>query len=201
MSDNWELRGYYVMACNCDYGCPCNFNARPTPGHCEGVMGFVAEEGRFGSTDIGGVQGAVLAKWPGAIHEGNGVAALFVDDSADEDKRSAFAKIIAGEVGGPMEIFRGTYSLDGPHFAKVNIEVAGKDSEISVESAGRVAFDSIRNPVSGAEVFPRVVLPQGLLTNELEEFTTREYDLNGGGVSLSYPGKTAQIAKINWKSA
>lgn len=32
----WNLRGTVLIACNCDYGCPCNFNALPTKGHCEG---------------------------------------------------------------------------------------------------------------------------------------------------------------------
>ena len=29
---DWELKGTVVVACNCDYGCPCNFNAPPTNG-------------------------------------------------------------------------------------------------------------------------------------------------------------------------
>jgi len=33
---DWELKGTVVIACNCDYGCPCNFNALPTQGKCEG---------------------------------------------------------------------------------------------------------------------------------------------------------------------
>jgi hypothetical protein len=32
----WKLKGTVLIACNCDYGCPCNFNALPTHGHCEG---------------------------------------------------------------------------------------------------------------------------------------------------------------------
>ena len=34
---DWELKGTVVIACNCDYGCPCNFNALPTQGKCEGT--------------------------------------------------------------------------------------------------------------------------------------------------------------------
>jgi len=29
---DWDLEGTVVIACNCDYGCPCNFNALPTQG-------------------------------------------------------------------------------------------------------------------------------------------------------------------------
>ena len=32
----WQLQGTVGVACNCDYGCPCNFNALPSKGKCEG---------------------------------------------------------------------------------------------------------------------------------------------------------------------
>src|SRR5262249_52090754 len=32
----WRLEGTLLIACNCDYGCPCNFNALPSYGKCEG---------------------------------------------------------------------------------------------------------------------------------------------------------------------
>ena len=50
----WHVKGTVVISCNCDYGCPCNFNARPTQGKCEGQWVWHVEEGSFGdvrSTD------------------------------------------------------------------------------------------------------------------------------------------------------
>ncbi len=32
MVTSWQLQGTVLVACNCDYGCPCNFNALPTTG-------------------------------------------------------------------------------------------------------------------------------------------------------------------------
>src|SRR5215204_3138669 len=34
--ERWSLEADYFTACNCDWGCPCNFNARPTEGRCMG---------------------------------------------------------------------------------------------------------------------------------------------------------------------
>jgi len=31
--------------CNCNYGCPCQFNAPPTHGHCQYITGFQIDEG------------------------------------------------------------------------------------------------------------------------------------------------------------
>jgi hypothetical protein len=29
----WEIHAYFLDACNCDWGCPCQFNAKPTQHH------------------------------------------------------------------------------------------------------------------------------------------------------------------------
>ena len=39
MTTKWQYRADMIAARNCDWGCPCNFNARPTQGHCEGPYG------------------------------------------------------------------------------------------------------------------------------------------------------------------
>ncbi|MDI6838636.1 MAG: DUF1326 domain-containing protein, partial [Rhizobiaceae bacterium] len=28
----WAIKGREFIHCNCDYGCPCQFNSRPTKG-------------------------------------------------------------------------------------------------------------------------------------------------------------------------
>jgi len=36
----WKIHAYYLDACNCDWGCPCQFNAQPTHGYCDGLSGI-----------------------------------------------------------------------------------------------------------------------------------------------------------------
>jgi len=164
-------------------------------------MGFVVEKGSFGDVDISGTSALAMVWWPAAIHEGDGRAILFVDNSSGEEKADALGKIISGESGGPMGIFRNTWAkIEGPHKTKFETTVNGKDTSISIEGVGTLVFDSIKNPVSGLEAFPRVVLPQGLLSNELEQFTTKEFAFESSDMSVSFPGKTAQVAKISWSA-
>jgi hypothetical protein len=42
----WALKGTVLIACNCDFGCPCNFNALPSHGFCEGGWTWHINEGR-----------------------------------------------------------------------------------------------------------------------------------------------------------
>ena len=83
MAESWRLNGKVLVACNCDWGCPCNFNARPTTGKCEGGWTWHIEEGSYGDIKLHGLSFSVYANWPGAIHEGNGVALLLIDARAD----------------------------------------------------------------------------------------------------------------------
>ena len=41
----WRIAGEQVAGCNCSWGCPCQFNALPTTGHCEATWS-VADQGR-----------------------------------------------------------------------------------------------------------------------------------------------------------
>jgi hypothetical protein len=197
----WHINGDYVLACNCDYGCPCNFNARPTMGFCQGAVGFKEADGAYGDVRLDGLTAAVAVKWPGAIHEGNGVAAVFIDSSASPQQRDAMTKIVSGEAGGnPWAIFATTFArVIGPHFVKVEVKLGGKDTTLSVDKQIQIAFQPIRNPVTKAEALPKVVLAQGFVAQELDQYTLKEFWVHASPeLQFAHPGKCAELAKIKW---
>lgn len=201
-STTWHIRGDYVLACNCDYGCPCNFNARPTMGFCQGAIGFHVAEGAYGDVRLDGQKAFVAAKWPGAIHEGNGVAAIFIDEGASPAQRDALTKILSGDAGGaPWAIFAMTFShVVGPKFAKITMRVAGKETEVAVDGALKISFQPIRNPVTKAEANPKVVLPQGFIFQEGEQYSLKEFWVNASPeLQFAHPGKCGELAKIKWQ--
>ena len=53
MSDQWTLHG--VEFSNCDYGCPCQFNAPTTYGLCKTVGSLRIDEGNFNDISLDGV--------------------------------------------------------------------------------------------------------------------------------------------------
>jgi hypothetical protein len=83
------IKGQVIIACNCDYGCPCNVNGRPTPGKCEGGWTWHIEQGSYGDLRLDDLNIGLYANWPAAIHEGNGVATYLIDERANEQQRSA----------------------------------------------------------------------------------------------------------------
>ena len=56
----WSLKGSVLIACNCDWGCPCQFNALPTRGNCRAVVALRIDEGHFGDVRLDGLKAAML---------------------------------------------------------------------------------------------------------------------------------------------
>src|SRR5487761_679034 len=103
---DWEIEGEWFKNCNCDAGCPCDFNQRPTKGFCEGVAAMRITKGYFGEVDLAGVKWGGVVRWPGAIHEGNGEMLPFVDAGASEEQVGAIFEIASGKHGDTfMEVF------------------------------------------------------------------------------------------------
>ncbi len=103
---DWEIEGEWFKNCNCDAGCPCDFNQRPTKGFCEGMAAMRITKGYFGEVDLAGVKWGGVVRWPGALHEGNGEMLPFVDAEASEEQVGAIFEIASGKHGDTfMEVF------------------------------------------------------------------------------------------------
>ena len=106
----YRLKGVWLETCNCDAGCNCNFGGFPDHGSCQGIIGIAVQEGNYGNVDMAGVRAVVAAKWPKAIHDGDGKAVFFVDETASAEQAESLAKIFSGKVwtvtcGFPIEAF------------------------------------------------------------------------------------------------
>ena len=102
----WQIEGEWFKNCNCDPGCPCDFNQRPTHGFCEGVAAMRITKGHFGDVDMAGVKWGGVVRWPGALHEGNGEMMPFIDVDTTEEQRNAIFEIASGTHGDTfMEVF------------------------------------------------------------------------------------------------
>jgi len=177
----WRIAGDVLIACNCDWGCPCNFNARPTTGKCEGGWTWHIDEGACDETRLDGLNLSVYAKWPGAIHEGNGEALLLVDERADREQRQAIETLLGGTVGGPWGVLGWTWpKTHGPYAAAYEVMFDGVRSRAKVGAYVDIACGPIRNPVTGAESFPSMILPQGIVVKRGDLGSTTRFTVQGG---------------------
>src|ERR1700681_877944 len=97
MTVDWYAEGVKFGNCNCDYSCPCQFEALPTNRFCQGIEVLRIDQGHFGEVSLNGLAAALLYSWPGAIYEGNGAMQTIIDERADPSQRKALAAILHGE--------------------------------------------------------------------------------------------------------
>src|SRR5688572_3679400 len=111
---DWMIKGPWLTTCNCVVGCPCQFNALPSHGHCRAAVGCEIEQGHFGKVRLDGVRFAGLFAWPKAIHFGGGEVQPIVDVTATAQQREAILTILKGEQTEPgatiFNVFAGTFA-------------------------------------------------------------------------------------------
>ena len=93
----WHIAGEEIAHCNCDWGCPCQFEAAPTHGRCEAFCAFEIREGHYGDVPLAGIRFAIIYSWPGRVDEGNGTRQMIVDDRATDEQRVALNELNSGE--------------------------------------------------------------------------------------------------------
>jgi hypothetical protein len=198
---DWELKGTVIVACNCDYGCPCNFNALPTTGKCEGTWTWHVERGTVGETSLDDLNFTVCVNWPGAIHEGNGEALILVDERADEDQRNAIETLVGGDVGGPWGVLAWTWpTIHGPKPAPYDLHLDGVKTRVKAGDSYEVVSETIKNPVSGAEVRPGAVLPEGIVFKEADFGSSTAFRVSDG-IAYEHPGKYTAVGPFEYSSA
>jgi hypothetical protein len=198
----WNIQADEFVTCNCDYGCPCQFNAPPTNGDCQAVAGLAIKKGHFGDVTLDGMRAVGAMRWPGAIHEGNGEAFWIIDERADEAQRDALLTILSGQETEPFatvwNVFASTLkTVHEPIFEPIDIavDVEGRTGHVKVNGLIETAGEPIRNPISGDEHRVRIDLIGGF------EYETAEVGSGtaktNGPIKMSWDGAYAQLAHIH----
>jgi len=196
----WRIKAKYYEACNCAVGCPCNMSGFPTHGFCEGTVSFEILEGDRDGLDLAGTKVAAAVKWPGAIHEGNGNMAVFID--APENLRESVVAILTAEDPGlPWEILAATISeIHGPFFESIEISDNDTDSRVSVDGKLNLQMQSFTNPVSGEKHEAHMVLPGGFIFQDGKICTTSANMVDADGVEYDHAGNNAYYSTVEWSS-
>jgi hypothetical protein len=202
MSDKtkWSIEADFLQACNCDYGCPCEFSAPPTTGFCEGMGAWRINRGNLGNIKLDGLGVAFAAHWPKAIHEGNGTACMFFDERATPEQRDALLQICSGQLGGlPFEIIVHTFSkFLEPQFVPFKFNLNGRNSSVQVGKAMDVALEPIKNPVTKEPESVRVQHATGFIFKEAECVSAAKMNVNVGELKFSWPNKAAFVTQIKY---
>ncbi len=196
----WKIHGSELTNCNCAYGCPCQFNARPTKGSCEAALSFHVDKGHYGDVKLDGLNMAMVVKWPGAIHEGNGHMQIIIDERADPAQREALEKIVRGEDTAEMATMWWVFSMMSPNkeetlYKKISFasDIEARTGHVTVEDVFELHAEPIRNPVTGN--------PHRVRIDMISGFGYRVAEMGSGSVKTSgkinLPNNTGTYAQFN----
>ena len=198
----WSIEADYLQACSCDYGCPCEFEAPPSRGFCEGAGVYRINRGSYGDVSLDGLGLGFTVHFPQAMHLGNGTLGLFIDERADQRQREALLTIARGEAGGiPFEIFPMlvTTHLE-PQFVPFQIEINGRNSSARVGDAFSVAFEPIKNPVTGEPEAIRIEHETGFIFKGADVVSAKECRVSVEGLDFSWPDKAGFVTQITYSN-
>jgi hypothetical protein len=201
---NWRLKADYVETCNCDYGCPCNFNGFPTYGSCQGLLLFHIRSGSYSDTRLDGLDAIYAEHWPKAIHEGNGTLQLFITKKADDLQRKALVDIMSGQAKGegPFALFATTmkYFLE-PQFVDIKVNLDGKRSSFAVPGIIDVQTESFTNPVTGEEQDTKIQLPKGFIWKLAEAAKSKIMRITTPNLNFDHSGQSAFYAVVEYEGS
>ena len=143
----------------------------------------------------------VICVYPGAIHEGKGSGALFVDESLTDAQVDAIAQILSGKQGGmPWEALATTLiAVEGPIRTKLEMTVNGTRSSFRIPGVLELQQAPIKDIVSGADKEVHIVYPQGgFFWNDGNICTTATMQASHGALNFRHPGGYSAHAITRW---
>lgn len=164
---DWRLEGEWLKNCSCAYGCPCDFNARPTNGWCKGLLGMHVTRGHFNQTKLDGLTFFAVVSFPGPLHEGNGQLQPIIDERATPEQREALFEIMSGKHSAEGTLFHIcsliVTKVHEPVFGPVTFEFDqdARRARLSIGGVLETEVEPIKNPVTGAPHRIQVLMPEG----------------------------------------
>ena len=104
-TDNtWEVDGVFSDACQCSVFCPCEFNQKPTFGHCDDAAILNIDQGHWGGEKLDGLRVVVVSQSPHGERLVDTVgrlkfAHIYVSQGSTDAQMNALAEIVRRSFG------------------------------------------------------------------------------------------------------
>jgi hypothetical protein len=195
----YHLQGFSIGACSCDWGCPCNFEAPPTRGFCEGGGVWQIDQGHYGGVKLDGLRIGLSAHSPAALHLGNVTLVMLVDERADARQRQAIEAMVPAVT--PFSIFYSLASkLLGFHYVPIEMHLNGIRSRVAVPGTLELVLAPMINPVTGAEEPATLSKPMGFTAKVQELCATAVLRFSRAGLNYDHSGKYGEFCPFEYKS-
>jgi len=201
----WNMKGWEIANCNCNWGCPCQFNQLPSHGDCKAHVFVHIDQGKFGDVSLDGLRWGIVAAWPGAIHQGNGTMQIVVDERANDAQRAALEAIAMGKETEPMKVVWSVYAAMTTRFLptmakkiEMTADIDERTGTVNVDGLVKAEISPITNAKTGLPHRVRVDLPSGFEFSQAE-FASGTAKVQGA-IPLDFTKTHAHFARVHWST-
>ena len=195
-TDN-NLKGFLLGACNCDWGCPCNFEVAPSYGYCEGMYVWHVASGHFNGTTLDGSTFALYNTFPGAVHEGNGTSLFLIDERVPAERRPAIESMV--QTISPFSVFLDlTTTMLGFRYVPFDLQLDGIHSRLTIPDIFELQLGPIINPVTGEEELATLSKPMGFTSKVQELCSAVTHRFGTDGIHYDHPGKYGEFSPFEY---
>jgi len=156
------------------------------------------EQGHYGGVTLDGLRIGLAARSPAALHLGNVILLILVDERADARQRQAIEAMVPTVA--PFSIF---YSLTstflGFHYVPIEMELQGIRSRVTVPGTLEIALAPMINPVTGEEEPATLSKPKGFTAKVQELCATAVLRFSRAGLSYDHSGKYGEFCPFEYK--
>lgn len=182
---DWYIEGPSYGSCNCDWGCPCQFELLPTHGGCRGFDLVRIDKGHFGDVQLDGLKAGIFYAWPGPIFEGKGELQAMIDERADSSQREALLAIMSGKHTNEAATHWWVYyamseTIHDPLFKPIefDVDIDARTARVVIPGVLQSLGSPIRSPATGDEHRVRIDMPSGI-EFDLAEIGNASTDASG----------------------
>ena len=196
---SYFLKGTLLGACNCDWGCPCNFEAPPSPGFCEGMYVWHLERGHYAGATVDGSTFIMYNKFPGAVHEGNATTVVMIDEQVPLERRPVIESLIQ-EVA-PFSIFMDlTSNFLGFRYVPINLRLEGIRSGLTIPDIFELQLAPMNNPVTGDDELATLSKPTGFTSTVQELCSAETHRFKNEGIWFDHSGKYGEFSPFEYSA-
>ena len=195
----YSLKGHMVSGCNCDWGCPCNFEIAPSHGNCEGVYMWHVESGNYNGVSLDGTTFGQFGLFPEAIHLGNGIVFDVIDERLSPEQRQAVETVLTQVV--PFSVFHDLApNFLGFQYVPMELHLDGIRSGLKIPGVLDLKLDAMKNPVTGEDELATLTKPTGFTANITELCSAETFTFEVGGKSYNYSGKYGEFCPFDYSN-
>jgi hypothetical protein len=177
---NWELKGDYFEACNCEVGCPCIFLSPPTGDDCFVLLAYHIDKGNFGDTNLDGLNVVMTAYSPGHMQKVKWKVGLYFDSAANKAQTDALGQIYGGRFGGmPATLAPFIGELLGVRSLPISYAVSGNSRSLDIPKVTSLEVEDVVGPDGSKSSIQNAPFANPLVyVAKSKKFTHSDYGMN-----------------------